>query len=253
MFRSLRRAVDRLRGDLYDTPASGGGFHLWWRGLPADEPIVACEITLEILHEPQVPRIYFWAMQMTFLDEVGTNHGVAHTGLQWNPRHADHRAVNWGGYRQAADVTSILEGSDSPLPSTPDDRNTRDFPWRVGVPYRLAVRRGAQGWEASITDTDLGETIPIRELYAGGDRLGHFVVWTELFCAGRDPRSVVRWSDPAVITLSGETREPSEMVSNYPGGPEWRRLDACTDAVGIVQSTDTRRSTRHGAALKLRG
>ncbi len=185
VLRSLTRLVDRLRGDVYDERPVGGGFHLWWHGIGEGAPITACAVTLEVLQAPRVDDLYFWAMQASFLDGSGTTHGAAHTGLQWNRRHPGFRAVNWGGYGQAADVTSILEGSESELASTPGDRNTRDYPWRVGAPYRLAVARSERGWTGSITDVERASTVLIRELFAGGDRLGGFVVWSELFCPGR--------------------------------------------------------------------
>ena len=40
-----------------------------------------------------------------------------------------------------SDVRSILDGTASSLPSTPSDPNTRDYPWREGVPYRLRISR----------------------------------------------------------------------------------------------------------------
>ena len=131
---------------------AGGGFHLWWKGVPANEPIVACSVVLEVVQPPTVAALYFWALQASFLDATGQSYGAAHTGLQWNPRHPGSRAVNWGGYAQAADVTSILEGSDSPLPGIPGDRNTRTFAWRDAIPYRFTIHRGTVGgWTTSST------------------------------------------------------------------------------------------------------
>ena len=97
--------------------------------MPATEPIVACSVVLVVVQPPTEAAWYFWALQASFLDAAGQSYGAAHTGLQWYPRHPGSRAVNWGGYAQAADVTSILEGSDSPLPGIPGDRNTRTFVW----------------------------------------------------------------------------------------------------------------------------
>ena len=247
------RLIDRLRGDAYEERPVGGGFHLWWQGIVADaaDPIISCEVTLEVLREPQVPALYFWAMQMSFLDAHGHQSGSAHIGLQWNQRHPTSRAVNWGGYAQASDVTSILEGSHSSLPSAPDDRNTRDYPWRSGAPYRLAVRRSERGWSGSITDVERSSTVEIRELFAGGDRLDGFVVWSELFCSGTDPRSAVRWSRPIVHHTSGRTQSAAAMTATYPGGAQWRRLDTRVDSVGITQLTDCRRLTPHQTAMTL--
>src|SRR5262245_46453397 len=171
--------------------------------------MTSCSVVLEVLVAPSVAKLYFWALQASFLDAAGRSYGAAHTGLQWNPRHPGSRAVNWGGYAQAADVHSILDGSDSPLPCGFDDRNTRDYPWREGVPYRFTIERGSAGWAATITEGDTARSVTIRELYAGGDRLGHFVTWTELFCSGSDPTTVVRWSAPAVTTSSGRVLAPA--------------------------------------------
>ncbi len=156
---------------------------------------------------------------------------------------ANSRAVNWGGYAQAADVTSILEGSHSELPSTVDDRNTRDYSWRAGAPYRFSIERSPNGWTSSITDVEQSTTTIIRELFAGGDRLGGFVVWSELFCGGGDPHTAVRWSNPVVARSNGVLDRPSGMTVTYPGGREWRRLDTSVDEIGVVQATDTRRRT----------
>jgi hypothetical protein len=250
---ALRRWWDRLLGDTYEQSGPGGGFHLWWQGVPAGEPIVACSVVLEVLQEPVVDKLYFWALQASFLDAFGVSHGAAHTGLQWNPRHPDRRAVNWGGYAQAADVRSVLDGTDSPLPGIPGDRNTRNYPWREGTPYRFTIHRGAVGWAASVTDVAADATVTIRELYAGGDRLGGFVMWSELFCRGDDPTTVVRWSDPRVVTASGQVLAPAGVQATFPGGEQWRRLNAVTDEVGVLQVTDARRTTKNMTALRLPG
>ena len=75
----------------------GSGFHLWWHGVPSDEPVISCSVVLEVLVPPPVPTLYFWALQASFLDGSGRSYGAAHTGLQWNPRHPGGQAVNWGG------------------------------------------------------------------------------------------------------------------------------------------------------------
>jgi hypothetical protein len=249
----LRRTWDRVMGDTYAESGPGGGFHLWWQGVPTAEPIVACSIVLEVLQEPVVDRLYFWALQASFLDEFGMSHGSAHTGLQWNPRHPDHRAVNWGGYARAVDVGSVLDGTDSPLPGIPGDRNTRNYTWREGVPYRFTIHRGTVGWASTVTDLSTGDAVTIRELFAGGDRLGGFVVWSELFCQGSDPTTVVRWSQPHVVTASGAIASPAGMQATFPGGDAWRRLNVVTDDVGVLQVTDTRRTTPNMTVLPLLG
>jgi hypothetical protein len=227
----------------------GGGFHLWWKDVPAGEPIVACSVVLEVLQLPTVAILYFWALQASFLDANGRSYGAAHTGLQWNPRHPGSRAVNWGGYAQVADVTSILEGSDSQLPGIPGDRNTRTFAWREGVPYRFAIHRGAAGWASTVTDLETGSEVTVRELYAGGDRLGGFVMWSELFCRGTDPPTAVRWSQPEALTASGRIVRPERLQVTFPGGDEWRRLDVVVDEVGVQQRTNAARSLAHNSLV----
>jgi hypothetical protein len=249
----LRAWWERLVGNTFERSGPGGGFHLWWQGVPTDEPVVACSVTLEVLQEPVVERLYFWALQASFTDASGRNYGAAHTGLQWNPRHPDHRAVNWGGYASAADVRSVLEGTDSALPGIPGDRNTRNYPWREGVPYRFTIRRGAQGWAADVHDGATGETVRIRELFAEGDRLRSFVMWSELFCRGDDPTAVVRWSRPEVETASGRRVPPKALQATFPGGEEWKRLDVVSDDVGVMQVTDTRRTARNMSILRVPG
>ena len=245
------RGLRAILGQPGSATATGGGFHLWWKGLPADEPIVSCSVVLEVLQPPTVPALYFWALQASFLDQVGTSYGAAHTGLQSNARHPGGRAVNWGGYAQAADVGSVLEGTDSPLPGIPGDRNTRTFAWREGVPYRFSIHRGAVGWAASVTDLVTGSAVTIRELFAEGDRLGGFVMWSELFCRGSDPMTAVRWSGPEVVTRSGRRAAPTSLQVTFPGGDEWRRLDVVVDDVGVRQVTDTARTTEHLAVVPL--
>ncbi len=250
---SFRRWWDRLLGDTFEASGPGGGFHLWWQGVPADEPLVACSVVLEVLQEPVVDKLYFWALQASFLDAFGVSHGSAHTGLQWNSRHPDRRAVNWGGYAQAADVRSVLDGTDSPLPGIAGDRNTRNYAWREAVPYRFTIHRGGVGWAATVTDLVSGSAVTIRELFAGGDRLGGFVMWSELFCRGSDPTTVVRWSQPTAVTASGRVVSPAGLQATFPGGEEWRRLNVVADDVGVLQVTDARRTAKNMTVLPLRG
>ena len=67
-------------------PGKGvSSFHLWWQDAPP-EPVVAVEVTLEVVEAPVVDRLYFWALQATFNDAT-TDHGGAHLGLQCNPRY----------------------------------------------------------------------------------------------------------------------------------------------------------------------
>src|SRR5262245_32230826 len=90
------RAMRRTRAPT--EPAQGvSSFHLWWQGIDGGIPLVEVAATIEVLRAPVVDRLYFWALQASFLSAEGV-HGAGHVGLQWNPRHAGNRAVNWGGY-----------------------------------------------------------------------------------------------------------------------------------------------------------
>src|SRR4051794_17537598 len=125
VFESIRRWLSQLFGSSPPTPQSEPGhgvssFHLWWQGIDGGAPLVEVAATIEVLRQPAADRLYFWALQTSFISDRGT-HGAAHIGLQWNPRHPGSKAVNWGGYADAADVRSILDGTPSSLPSTPSD------------------------------------------------------------------------------------------------------------------------------------
>jgi hypothetical protein len=236
--------------DLPDRPSTSNGssaWHLWWHGVDGGAPVVAASVTLEVLQQPTVDELYFWALQASFGDGRRT-YGAAHTGLQWNPRFPGRRAVNWGGYGDVGDTESVLSGTVSTLPSAPDDPNTRDYPWQEAWPYRLRISRGAQGWLAEVTDGVSGVTTPIRELHAGGDRLTGLVVWSEVFCSCHDPTVVVRWSDPVAERADGTVVRPPSVGATFPreGCPN---TDSVADAVGILQVTHTPRRTRDGASL----
>jgi hypothetical protein len=223
-------------------------FHLWWQELPGGQPFVEASATLEILQLPTVNKLYFWAFQVSFLDGERST-GSAHIGLQWNPRHPNNRAVNWGGYANSADVSSILEGSASRLPSLPDDPNTRDFAWEEGVPYRFRVSRTPQGWSGDVTDVATGHTHHIRTLHAGGQRLGGFVVWAEVFASCTDPTTRVRWSDFEARTSGGVVRRPATVRTSFPVGGDCPNTDALVDGAGLVLTTNTRRTAAAGGVL----
>jgi hypothetical protein len=217
-------------------------FHLSWDLAP---PAREVAVTLEVLEPPSVDRLYFWAVQASFLDSAGS-HGAGHLGLQWNPRFPGHTAVNWGGY---ATQGAILPGSGSALPSTPQDANTRDFPWLAGRKYRLRIYPSPEvGWRGEVTDLDTAVVTVVRDLHAGGDHLGRVVVWTELFCQCSDPRSVVAWSEPVAIALNSEQLIPRAFRVNY-------QVDGCpntnvySDGHRVHQATASERTTPQGSLM----
>ena len=126
-------------------------------GRTPPEPVVAVEVTLEVVEAPVVDRLSTsWALQATFNDAT-TDHGGAHLGLQWNPLPGS--AANWGGIQVRA--VGGAAGHPSPLPSTPNDPNTR-LPWQQACRTACASR-GLTGWRGEITDTTT-DTQLVRDL-----------------------------------------------------------------------------------------
>ena len=238
----LRRA--RTRG----FPPSGNGassFHLGWRLPPAAGHLVSASVALEVLAPPVVDHLYFWAMQVMF-----PGAGAAHLGLQWTHRHSGFGAVNWGGY--AADG-SLLAGSESPLPSTPADPNTRDYAWEPGRPYRLAVHRTGEGvWRGGVTDLRTGDTVTVRDLTAAVPYLGDPMVWSEVFARCDDPPVTVRWSGFEVVTDDGDRFAPDALAVNYQSHAEGgcaNTTSVLDDGSGVLQSTNCDRVTPQGEAI----
>jgi hypothetical protein len=266
MLDELKRWWQRLWGDSAGPRPSSNGratpsgpwepgngvssFHLWWQGLEGAAPLVAVAATLEVVRAPTANRLYFWALQASFLDG-GRSYGAAHTGLQWNPRHPGSTAINWGGYSDTGNVQSILKGSPSPLPSTPNDPNTRDFPWREGTAYRFRISRADDGWRGEVTDLADDRPQLIRDLYAGGDRLGGFVVWAEVFAACDDPTSVVRWSDFEATDAAGVSHRPNSVRLSFPTGGDCPNTEVVADQQGLLQMTNAERTARNGAVLPI--
>ena len=178
--------------------------------------------------------------------------GGAHLGLQWNDRHPGFGAANWGGYAAAG---GLLEGTASALASTPDDPNTRDYPWLPGRPYRLRVRRGAPGaWRGEVVDLTTGEESLVRELYAPGEFLHDLMVWSEVFARCDDPSVVARWSDFTVVDERGDAHVPTGLAVNY----QAHANGGCANTVsvagsdgGVLQVTNAERVTPQGAVLPL--
>jgi hypothetical protein len=229
-------------------PPSGNGassFHLAWQ-LPASAGhLVAASVTLEVLTPPAVEHLYFWALQVGF-----PGAGAAHLGLQWNHRHPGFGAVNWGGY--AADG-SLLTGTTSPLRSTPDDPNTRDYPWEAERAYRLRVQRVGDGaWRGEVTDRFTGESTTVRDLMASAPFLGDPMVWSEVFARCDDPSVTVRWSEFEVVSESGDRFAPVALGVNYQShahGGCANTTSVLDDRGGVLQVTNAERHTPQGATV----
>jgi len=222
--------------------------------LDETEPLIEVAAVLEVVVPPAVDRLYFWALQVSFLDG-NVPRGAAHIGLQWNRNHPASRAVNWGGYAAAG---GLLAGSTSGLPSAPHDPNTRDYPWEPGRAYRLRVARVPSSpgrWQGEVTDLGTGASTVIRHLDAGGDRLSSPLVWSEVFARCEHPSVTVRWSGLEATTLAGDTVVPTGLSVNY----EARAVGGCdnttvaTDETGILQVTRAARRVAQGTVVDLQG
>lgn len=248
------------RGRTGGEPASGNGassLHLFWEAPPL--PYVTASVVLEVLQPPQVRRLYFWALQVSFIREQH-HRGGAHLGLQWNPGFPGATAANWGGYAPS-EVGGLLGGSESPLPSVRNDDNTRDFSWEPGRRYRLRVTRGPEAppgmhaWRGTITDLESGVESLIRDLYSDGPYLASPMVWTEAFARCEQPAVAARWSEPRLGLADGRVVRPHRVRVNY----QSRRDGGCdnttviADELGIVQTTASERQTPQGAMLPVPG
>ena len=254
--RILGRAapIARIAGD---PPSSNGAssFHLWW-DLPYGELLTEVSATLEIVEPPTVDRLYFWALQTSFVKPGG---GGAHLGLQHHPHFPGQTAANWGGYAPS-DGGAELQGTASSLPSVQGNENTRDFSWLPHRPYRLTIGRspdeapaGFFAWRGSIEDLHTGEVTVVRDLFSQGEYLRGPIVWTEAFARCDHPSVAVRWSDLLAV---GEKDRPIPVRSasvNFQdrsaGGCD--NTDVTVDRAGWVQRTTTERTTRSGSTVKL--
>jgi len=244
----------RVSGD----PQSGNGassFHLWWE-VPFGERLTSVAATLEIVDPPTVDRLVFWALQVSFVKPGG---GGAHLGLQHHPRFPASSAANWGGYAPPEDG-GLLEGSPSPLPSTPNDPNTRDFLWYPNRPYRLLIDRapdpapaGLFAWRGSIEDLHTGEVSVVRDLYSPGEFLRGPVVWTESFARCDHPSFAAQWSGLLATGEEGQSIPVHTVSVNYQerkaGGCD--NTDVIVDGNAWTQRTNTTRTARSGSRLSL--
>jgi hypothetical protein len=232
----------------YPTSANqASSFHLHWQLPSGTGPVVAAAVQLMVEAAPPVPDLYFWALQASFTGGGSRRHGGAHLGLQWNRRHPGNLAANWGGYAPSG---SILEGTASPLPSTPRDPNTRDFDWAPGRAHtlRIAPDPGDEGgWVGTI------DGVRIRTLLAGGERLDGLMVWSEVFARCDAPPVAVRWSGFRAETADGQVVAPTALSVNYQrrdaGGCDNTTVVAADD--GIWQVTNSERLVPQGARLAL--
>lgn len=224
--------------------------------MPSSELFTEIGATLEVVDEPTVSRLVFWALQVSFVRPSG---GGAHLGLQHHPNFPGASSANWGGYA-TPDDGGLLDGSPSPLPSTPNDPNTRDFLWLPQRPYRLTIGRSPDpapadffAWRGTIEDLRSGETSVVRDLYSRGEYLRSPVVWTESFARCDHPSFAVRWSDLSAAGEGGHSIPVTTVSVNYQersaGGCD--NTNVSVDGTGWIQRTNTTRATRPGARLSL--
>ena len=227
-------------------PRSSNGassLHLRWVWGAHPPPLVELRATLTVLDATPSDDLRFWALQASFVED-GRRFGAGHVGLQRHAGHPGAGAANWGGYAAGG---GELAGTESPLPSARDNPNTRDLRWEPGRPYRLAIRRGVEGWAGCVDD------VVLRELLPGGTHLEQAVVWSEVF-APCDHVHAVRWSDLAGCTADGAAVQPEAVAVNYQTWSDGgcTNSDAFADGEGgVVQRTGVRRRTPQGAVLRL--
>lgn len=232
-------------------PTSSNGassFHLSWEVPPS--PLIEVAATFEVLEPPTVPMLYFWALQVSFMDGPARR-GGAHFGLQYHPRYPDAGAVNWGGYR---DGGGELDGSVSDLPSALNNSNTRTYGWQPGRRYRHRVYRSPdRGWRGSITDVETGVETVIRDLWIEADHLLNPMVWSEVFAHCDHPPVAVRWSELDATTADGSPIRAGSVRLNYQtfGDGGCANTNTSIDDVGFVQRTATERTNPTGARLTL--
>lgn len=259
------RIRDRLRtgpGTTVRTsgqPKSANGassFHLIWEMTPV--PLRSVSATLEVLQPPTVRRLYFWALQVSFITDRRLA-GAAHLGLQWNPRHPGWTAVNWGGYGPEDAGSTLLRGGDSPLPGSRNDPNTRDFPWEPGKRYRLEVAPGPMQsgdpatWRGTVTDLDDEEVTVVRDLHAGGEHLASPMIWSEVFARCEQPSVAIRWSDLSAVTADGNAADPLRVRVNYQSYADGgcSNTTVIRDELGLLQVTAAERQVPQGAILSV--
>ncbi|MGH8928929.1 MAG: hypothetical protein ACRDWH_11295 [Acidimicrobiia bacterium] len=198
----------RLSG--YPTSSNrASSFHLHWLPRLA---LVEVSVTIEIAIQPEVEELYFWALQASFAGPAGIR-GGAHLGLQWHPSHPGSTAANWGGYDRGG---SILEGTQSTLPSALGNPHTRDYRWRPQARFRLRIRGDGPGWWAGeITDIEADTTTVVRSLRSEGTSLTLPMVWSEVFARCDADPVVVVWSDPSGVTVDREPWHPDSYSVTY--------------------------------------
>lgn len=243
-------APERTSG-LPTSSNAASSFHLWLQVDP--KPLVSFSATIEILDPPTVDRLYFWALQVTFV-QGSKPVGAGHFGLQYYSKHPNFGAVNWGGYTHGG--AGELRGTPSPLPSTAHNENTRDYQWHAGRRYRYEIARSSESaWRGTITDLTTGVETIVRELLVGADGVISPVVWTEAFARCDEPSVAIRWSDMAGVDTKGETVRPTRGRVNYQSVADGGCSNTTFESgpLGVVQRTSSPRLIGTGETIVLGG
>ena len=216
--------------------------HVWWEHDPSVDGPTQVAATLEIIEPPSVDRLYFWALQATFVDDRRQPVGTAHLGLQWYAAHPGGTALNWGGYRPQAQG-ELDAVAPSTLPSATGNPNTRDFAWRPHTPYRLTIGVDGTGTVTDLATSHPTSTTLVRRLRVpGAIRLADPVVWAEVFAHCDDPPTTVRWTDlepaPRALHATYQSHDDGGCTNTD------TNLDPATGA--ILQRTNTGRTTPTG-------
>lgn len=213
-------------------------FHAFWDSIGSNGPYKEVSVDLEVVTEPTVTDLYFWALQVSFYDDIATpsSIGGGHTGLQWNSAHPNSNAVNWGGY----DADSVeLSGSVSSLPSTPNNDNTRDYDWSTGVTYSFRIWIPEEGTiRASVNGTT------IRDLYCPGTlSLNNIVMWSEVFAECSAASAGVKWSNFTAIDMDDVVWEETDFYLTYqaPGNDGCLNTNTYGAGMTVRQVTNTTR------------
>jgi hypothetical protein len=214
----------------------------------------AVRATLDVTEPPRTQDLYFFALQATFRDRRA-DHGGGHVGLQWNRRHPGSTAVNWGGYQAQRLGGAVLAGTESTLPSRPNDPNTRDYAWKPRHGYQLTIARGSGPgwWRGTVTDLATDSTTVIRELDGGGTHLSAPLVWAEVFAPCDGPPVTVQWSGLQVADDSGQWHTVTAVTTNY---QPWE-AGGCTNTDSraldqfFEQATNTVRTNPGGQSIRL--
>lgn len=235
-------------------PPSGNGassFHLFWDLPFARAPIVEVSAVLEVVEPPAVDRLYFWALQAGFVDDLGRSRGAGHLGPQWHPDYPGAKAMCWGGYRASG---GELSGGPLGYPSPLGNPNVCAFDWPERAPMTLRIRRGpGGGWLGEVLDGATGTAHAVRELDVDAPYLADPIVWSEVFARCEHPSVRVRWSQLAVVGVDGSVRLARSVRVNYQSHRDGgcANTTALSDGTGVVQVTATERVTPQGAVLAL--